>query len=378
MKHEENAMGLKTMPSLVAAADWSIHSKKRRMAIARLRKDCYEIGPPQPVGESRTMLSRLAAEAGQDAAILIAFDFPIGLPAAYARAAGLNSFREALGQFGHGKWAEFYTVSAQPTLHHPFFPPPSQIKGEYRKAQLVNALGFDHIDRLMRRCDAQTDTRMQAECMFWTMGGKQVGRAVIHAWRTIIGPAKDHVQIWPFDGQIWELLSQPGITLAEIYPGEAYSHLGFAMGAGTGLKKGDQEDRRKVANDLLRAGEQLPVQFTDAARHQIVTGFRNDDDFDAMVSLLSMLLVVTGAREGLVPDEPDILGIEGWIMGQQPYLLSCEPTASSDVDVDPDRTATVLRSISERVDDVASGVKKLRECLLADRDQKDQGAHDEQ
>ena len=311
--------GLDTFPKLAVAADWSANDKKRWMVRAWLKGDCYEVLSPEPVYKAETLLSQLRKEAGDRASILVGFDFPIGLPVAYAKKSGLDSFREGLGLFGAGQWREFYTISPEPTLFRPFFPPPSQIKGEFRKAQLPKALGFDTIEPLMRICDGRTRTRQRAECLFWTLGGKQVGPAAIHGWSKVIGPSKDDIQIWPFDGALPELTTRPGsTTVAEIYPGEAYSHLGFSMGSGSGRKKTSREDRKSVAEYLLGVSKDAPVTFSDSAVDCIEDGFREEDDFDAMVGLLSMLLVVTGKRTTSVPNEQAVRNIEGWILGQSP------------------------------------------------------------
>ena len=64
--------------------------------------------------------------------------------------------------------------------------------------------------------------------------------------------------------------------------------------------------------------EDAPVVFSDGARDCIEDGFREEDDFDAMVGLLSMLLVMTGKRANAVPDEQAVRNVEGWILGQSP------------------------------------------------------------
>ena len=308
---------LDTFPTLVVAADWSANDKKRWMVRAWLKGDCYEVLSPEPVYKAETLLSKLRKEAGDSTSILVGFDFPIGLPIAYAKKVGFDSFREALGLFGEGQWREFYTISPEPTLFRPFFPPPSQTKVEFRKVQLPKALGFDSIEPLMRLCDGRTPTRQRAECLFWTLGGKQVGPAAIHGWSKVIGPSRDNVQIWPFDGDLHELTGRPSsTTMAEIYPGEAYSHLGFSMGSGSGRKKTNRDDRKSVAEYMLSVSKGAPVVFSDGARDCIEYGFREEDDFDAMVGLLSMLLVVTGKRTTSVPDEQAIKNVEGWILGQ--------------------------------------------------------------
>ena len=46
--------------------------------------------------------------------------------------------------------------------------------------------------------------------MFWTLGGNQVGKAMIVGWRDLLAPARragGDVAIWPFDGALAELMS---------------------------------------------------------------------------------------------------------------------------------------------------------------------------
>jgi len=309
-------MKKRELPSLVVAADWSVQASKRWMARVRLKGDKYEVLPPEPVGEPERLLARLRDEVGAHGSVLVGFDFPIGLPAAYAQKAELGSFREGLPLFGKARWGEFYRISPEPMLYRPFFPPPSQKKGEYRRAQLLEALCFANIAPLLRRCDPATPLRARAECIFWTLGPRQVGRATIHGWSRVVQPASAEVQIWPFDGELCDLLREPGITIAEIYPGEAYSHLGFTMGAGPGRKKTSLEARRSVAKHLLDVGDSAPIRFAEATWNWIAGGFKGEDDFDAMVGLLSMLLVVTRKRTSLVPEDAAVRKIEGWILGQ--------------------------------------------------------------
>ncbi len=59
------------------------------------------------------------------------------------------------------------------------------------------------------------------------------------------------------------------------------------------------------------------IRFSDAARSWVEWGFLADDDFDAMVGLLSMLQVVAGHRSRSAPNTTEVRRIEGWILGQQ-------------------------------------------------------------
>lgn len=303
-------------PRLVISADWSTSEKKRWMCRAeRQGRGPYIVYPPEPVGDHRSLFGRLAGQVDSTDAVLIGFDFPIGLPAKYAAKAKVTDFRKALPQFGMGRWREFYTISDEPSLLRPFFPKPTQQNGNY-KTQLTAGLGFKSLADLRRRCDVKTESRGAAECLFYTLGGQQVGAGAIIGWRDMIAPASQTVSIWPFDGTLAELLVRPGITLAEIYPGEAYAHVGIRIGRGSGRKKTSRIDRKAVSGALLRADKTGQIKISDAARSWIEWGFLYEDDFDAMVGLLSMLLVVTGQRCADVPGADEVRNIEGWILGQ--------------------------------------------------------------
>jgi hypothetical protein len=56
----------------------------------------------------------MAQAAGPGGCVLLGFDFPIGLPLAYAQRAGISSFRGVLPQLGSGAWGRFYEVAERP------------------------------------------------------------------------------------------------------------------------------------------------------------------------------------------------------------------------------------------------------------------------
>src|SRR5512144_3089945 len=93
------------LPILVAHSDWSCGTPKRWIALARLGQDGrYQAQAPEPVGQAEGLLGRLREAAGKGAGILAGFDFPIGLPYAYAQKAGIASFLSFLDEYAQGKW----------------------------------------------------------------------------------------------------------------------------------------------------------------------------------------------------------------------------------------------------------------------------------
>ncbi len=62
-------------------------------------------------------------------------------------------------------------------LHRPFYPYGS--RGGPRKRHLFDALGVESGRDLLRRCELEHEGRDAAECLFSTLGPKQVGEAAL-------------------------------------------------------------------------------------------------------------------------------------------------------------------------------------------------------
>src|SRR5262249_32071310 len=150
--------------------------------------------------------------------LMIGFDFPIGLPLAYARTAGIGSFPEFLGVLGAPPWEEFCLVARRPdeiTLRGPFYP---QAPGGARRDHLRVALGLSERE-LRRRCEGN-----DAETLFWTLGSKQVGKGALAGWRMLAAAQRDpDIALWPFAGSLPDLLDGGSrIVAVETYPREYY------------------------------------------------------------------------------------------------------------------------------------------------------------
>jgi hypothetical protein len=325
MRRAEAALG-DSFPRLVAHADWSAQPRKRWLARALWRDGRYHVCAPEPAGPAETLLARLRAAAPASAAILAGFDFPIGLPRAYAAQVGVTRFLDLLPRLGEGRWRDFYRVAATPEelgLVRPFYP---QRPGRARRQHLLDGLNVTHIDDLRRACDLPQPGRRAAAPLFWTMGAQQVGKAAISGWRDVLGPAlRDAGQetaIWPFSGALPALLQPGRIVIAEAYPAEFYGHLGVAFPRRPGRKGGKrvQADRAANAPVLLDWAARCDVALSAPLRAAIVDGFgaaaEGEDPFDAVVGLLGMLNTVLGQRPFGAPADPLICQVEGWILGQ--------------------------------------------------------------
>lgn len=315
------------LPDVVIHADWGTDPAKRIAAVARLRGDRYQVEVPRQVGQTGSPRERLGIRDGGVDRALVGFDFPIGVPARYAQRTGISSFREALSNFGHGEWRNFYNVCANPpeiSLHRPFFPYSCPKKGMCTRDHLTSALGIPW-GELHRRCERKTDTRPAASPLFWTLGGKQVGKGAISGWREFVQPMvtdNSDVALWPFDGTLVDLLQSRSCVIVETYPAEFYSHLGVRFPGGKDGGKRSQRARMDAAGQLVRAAERSSSELSVDAARAIATGFgprgNGEDDFDAMVGLLGMLKLLNNEAPVEAPTDHYVRALEGWIIGQSP------------------------------------------------------------
>jgi hypothetical protein len=271
---------------------------------------------PDSGGSGGDVLQRLAAAAGPGQA-MVGFDFPIGLPRAYAIAAGISSFPGFLDVLGSPPWQEFSLVASQASeiaLSRPFYP---AVPGGTRREHLYRALGLTAAE-LRRRCEGS-----DAETLFWTLGGKQVGKAALHGWQLLSAARQRQppVALWPFDGPLPALLDgRCGVVAAEAYPREYYRHLGPA--ARSRWSKRRQDDRLAWVPGILAWARALAVGWHTGVRRRVEDGLSpgpdGEDEFDAVIGLLGVIAVVTGVIPSGEPyGDPAIATTEGWILGRQ-------------------------------------------------------------
>ena len=290
------------------------------MARAMLENDRHIAKAPEPVGNSETLLERMHKVVGEDDTILIGFDFPIGLPAAYAERVGVHDFLDLLPTLGRGEWSDFYKVAEEPAdigLHRPFYP---QRPGGARMHHLLDALDMNSRDDLLRRCDRASAERRAGSPLFWTMGAQQVGKAAIKGWTQVLTPALTSevsgVAVWPFDGTLCNLLTPGRIVIAETYPAEFYRHLSIALNP----SKRSQVARRSCAETLLQWANEAQVKLSSTLQAALDDGFglspAGEDPFDAIVGLFGILNVVLGYKATGEPDDEQTRKIEGWMLGK--------------------------------------------------------------
>jgi hypothetical protein len=292
---------------VIAAADWSTHPSKRWICVARLEGGLYHVTHPAPAGDPH----RLLPDLGEHGPALVGFDFPIGLPAAYCRRAGIASFLAALPHFPD----EFYTVSNAPSLRSPFYPASSGAKGSTRQATLYCALGIPPSEWL-RRCDAFAG----ASPIFWTLGPRQAGRAAIAGWRDVLRHRPPGWSLLPFEPR------PAPHAIVEVYPALAARMLGLPTRFGkrsqaARLAQAPRIEAWLAARPVLR----LEPDLLESLRGGFGPTAGAEDPLDAFLALLAMCEVLANPSQFPLPSDPGILNLEGWIFGLTAGALAAAP-----------------------------------------------------
>jgi hypothetical protein len=304
------------MPTVVCHADWGNSSHKRWIARAYLDGGHYEAYAPELVGDHLTLISGAREDVAKIGTVLFGFDFPIGIPVAYATLVRVKKFKEFLTHLGAKEWTEFYSVctkASEITKYRSFYPFRS---GGTSHKHLLSGLGVKCIDDLRRQCELKTAERNAACPLFWTLGANQVGKGAIVGWRDVIVPAMMNdstVKLWPFDGALDDLLRPGNLVVAETYPAESCRWLLDRPLKG----KGKLEVRKSASNALFRWAERRGVRLHPDLKQVIEAGFpKGDDPFDAVIGLFGMLEVALGHRATGEPPDAATIAVEGWILGQ--------------------------------------------------------------
>jgi hypothetical protein len=173
--------------------------------------------------------------------------------------------------------------------------------------------------------------------LFWTLGGKQVGKAALIGWIDVLVRAvqEGSVRIWPFDGQLESLFQSGRIVVAETYPGEFYRWF-----ASTRPVKSRINSRKEFGSDLLEWTGRSGVSITPELHGAIDAGFPKggDDAFDAVVGLFAMLQICLGQRELYEPEGKMVREIEGWMLSRQSQPVAVKASMPYSANSDPKLT----------------------------------------
>lgn len=307
-------------PAHIYHCDWGTAAKKRWSASAILKDGRYTLSAAGRIdkwaGEPSDLIPTIRNNLNSQECALVGFDFPIGVPACYARMAGVRDFKALLLQLGAGSWSNFFDCarrSEEISLCRPFYP---FKPGGTKQSHLLNALGFQNIGQLRRQCEEKQPERRAACSLFWTLGANQVGRGAIVGWRDVLAPAlknSNDVLFWPFDGKIPDLLQPGKLVIAETFPAEYYR----LFSGSVVNRKSQQWSRTKFGDFLLNWAVKRNLELEQPLHQQIEKGFpEGDDAFDAVVGLFGMIEIATGERQSGEPRDDKITRLEGWILGQ--------------------------------------------------------------
>ena len=303
-------------------ADWGMRPAARWVVRGEDRGDGWTLAAPEPWDADRHM--PVIVDPGEGT-VLAGFDVPLGVPVAWARAAGVASFDEVIHLVARDAWPDLLRPAEsadQISPRRPFYP---RAPGGTRRDHLVAGLGLQSADDLLRACDRPVPGVMGAAApVFWLVGPQQVGKAAISAWREVVVPAvaHAHVHLWPFDGDLPGMLAPGTSVICECYPRAAYQWpLGFP---GAGWSKRRQADRRERGRDALRwiSTSGSAIRMHPDLEAALSDGFgpqaSGEDPFDATMGALQLIAVL----DGLVPAGPGVAmpaarrRAEGWILGR--------------------------------------------------------------
>jgi hypothetical protein len=144
-----------------------------------------------------------------------------------------------------------------------------------------------------------------------------VGKGAISAWRDLIAPAvrRNEAALWPFDGELDQLLRNTGVVFSETYPAEFYGHLGFTRGFGKRTRNGRLSQSSAVVAWCMSQGVKLAKELES----QVLDGFGNapvgEDRFDSFIGALGMIGVVNDIPRFSTPVDMYVRSVEGWILG---------------------------------------------------------------
>lgn len=283
------------------------------MTVASGAPGAWSVAAPCPVGDLPTLFARLRA---MGEPVALGMDCPIGLPRAYAAqhvpAPDFPAFLRGLP----GSPA-FFTVCetlGEVSPARPFYPRRG-VAGMTRLSHAL-ALGLGEAAGLSRLCDRATSERPAGAPLFWTLGANQSGKAAITAWRDLLAPGMDGIALWPFDGPLLSLLRPGRVAIAETYPAEAMRHLGIRMNG----SKRRQGDRAALGPALAAVMAGLGAAPAPALSAALDTGFGaradGEDQFDSLLGVLCVMLVLAGHRPDTAPPDPWVQRWEGWVLGQ--------------------------------------------------------------
>jgi hypothetical protein len=317
------------LPTRIAHADWGTAANKCVVATAELNDGRYHVRLPRTVRAGTDLIQRMRLADHPGLSTLLGFDFPLGVPRAYAQTASITNFADWFRRLELD--SAFFNIASdikEVSTARPFFPMLITDRTPGIKTRFRVALGLG-AEEMLRACDRSHCSRPAASEMFWALGPAAVGKMTLAGWKHAIrlalaAPSRRY-SIWPFDGPMPHLLEASDAVIVETYPRDAYLQLGLQMGR-HGTSKTRQADRAAETPRLVEWCAANAVLPDNDLLDQVLDGFGphkgGDDLFDAVVGLFGMIDTMRRGAEPDLPDDPAVHLIEGWMFGQHPV---CPP-----------------------------------------------------
>jgi len=275
-------------PDVILCADWSKSRAKRSVYIARVAERSVKkvTGTKWSFGE----VMKLATKEREHGKVLVAFDVPLGVPASYFKEAKAGESFKAARTFV--EWLPLATeipdffvpvsIASEWSVTRPYFKVPSG-KGAYGKFdEAAKALNV-----ILRR---QIDILTSAKSGFAIGIPGNVAPAAQSLWSELVVALKnrERFHLWPFDGDLGDLLDTGKIVAGEIYPRAAYATaLADKLPARIrALKKAKCSVRRQAIESLLAASW---VRTSGVSLNDYESALDSEDDFDALITSAAML-----------------------------------------------------------------------------------------
>jgi 8-oxo-dGTP diphosphatase len=310
---------------VIISVDWAKNAEKRAVYVSRPSPGrMIQRQEPPPEGWSLDRLLQLALRLRDQhrTAALIGIDAVLGLPTAFARAAGCSDFADAVGWLeSSGGLREEAESPAAWRPERPFFRVPA---GRGGLSRFYGAAGGH--SAMLR----QIELRTGAKPVFVLSGiPGTVGSGSRALWRELapmVGRAGRELRLWPFEGSVAELTSQNSVILAEVYPRAAYG-IALASVLPTALQplaKTKKAAREAALGELEAAGW---LRACAAEPRDLEAARRGEDDFDALLTAAALLRLVAEGR----PLSCELVdsAVEGGILGTGGVSLPFVPTTFS-------------------------------------------------
>jgi hypothetical protein len=284
---------VKMAPVAIICADWSKAARKRSVYVADVDRRTIERmeNSSWTVAEVINAAKRLAS-AGP---VIVGFDVPLGVPSAYLQAArdhealsGVHSFLDLLLALGNvPRYWDVCVAADEWTVDRPFFHVPGgagELRRFWARISACRASALRRIDELTR-----------AKSVFIKSGiPGTVGSAACAMWEELVPELRRtdrEFKLWPFEGNLGDLLHQTDVVIGEIYPRAAYAAAlpDIASNRPLSIAKTDSVVRRHAMLALTEASwvHAHNVEISDHNSAQ-----ESEDDFDACITCAALLRCV--------------------------------------------------------------------------------------